>query len=101
MHARKGLPAFATIQGAKYIPTRNLPVHAPSGHIHYRGVGRVDSHVVDDVIISAAKMGETCPACATISRQEQSARAGAQENPIGVMRIISKAANIAAVRSNG
>ena len=74
---------------------------APRGDVNLVGITRIDSDVVEDIIVTRAKMDVTHPAGATVHGKKQLAGAGTKENAVRIMRIVSKTTDVTAVRAKG
>jgi len=58
----------------------------------------IEDDVVEHIIVAGAELGESRPVMAAIIGDENHSGAGAQENAVGIVRIVRQTADIAAIR---
>ena len=97
MHRGQGFPVYAAILGAKDV-ARVLIQHAPRRNKNSLLVVRIERDVVEHVIVASSQLGVTRPAVSVVLRDEKHPGTGSEKNSVRVMRIISKTADIAAIR---
>jgi hypothetical protein len=97
VHRGQRLPVWPPSTGAEDFADL-LARSAPRRHINTVGILRIDGDVVEHVIV-AAQARQARPGASAIVRSKHLAGAGAEQDVIGIMRVVSQAARIAAVRT--
>src|SRR5205823_3218965 len=75
-----------------------LVVQAPRRYKNVLRILLVKNNVVENVIVARSQMREARPVAAAIVGSENGPGVGAEEDVVGVLRIISQAAYVAAIR---
>ena len=94
---RQSFPVLAAIAGAENI-ARLLVLHAPGGDENVLRILRIKHDVVEHVIVAGTELGKPRPVMPVIAEAKMTPRAGSQKDVIGILRIISEAADVAAIR---
>src|SRR4029077_12506549 len=83
VHVGKNLPGLAAIMAAEYI-TSLLVLNAPCGNVNSLGVLRIESNVVENIIIATSQVRKARPALAVIIRDEEGPSAVSQEDLVRI-----------------
>ncbi len=94
------IPAAPAVAGAEHI-AGGRGIHAPRGHIHDLGVVGIDHDVVEHHAAGSPQVREAGPRRAAVAGKIETSRAGAEKDAIGVVGIVRKTADIAAVGAHG
>jgi hypothetical protein len=97
VHRRQRSPGGAPIIRGKNLADL-LAGCAPCRHINMIGIFGVDGNVVEHVLITA-QARQARPGAPAIIRAEHLASTRAEQNVIGIVRVVSQAAGIAAIRT--
>src|ERR1700730_18248506 len=97
-HPGYGFPILTSVASAENIACI-LVLHAPRRYKNCLGILRIESNVIEHIVIGRTEVSKTGPVVTAIFGLENHARAGAQKHPVRIMWIVGQAPDIAPVRA--
>src|SRR5581483_3252275 len=98
VHCRQLVPILSSIMRTEDVASL-LVLDTPGSDIDVLGIAGVNHNVIENVVIAAAQVRKARPVMTAILRGENRPSTRAQVHVVRVVRIVSEAADIAAVRT--
>src|SRR5262249_54480458 len=91
-------PCLAVINGTEERAAFTL--NRPGSYVDHTCAARVEDNVVEHIIVALTDTSEAGPTGSGISGDVNLSSAGAQQNAVGILRVIREAANVATLRTD-